>query len=249
MKYLYEFLEKINIDPGLRASIVTGMSYHLQVTNPATSNFRCLVPCGCAESQRQIGWISMMRGMLSDRWCIIQESVKVEHIAGDKCGAKVVNWCIEKSYKRWKTRNAAVHHTDENDRENQEDEEVTAQIERMYRLADEIGADDREFLGMPIEQRHQQHRNTKRQWIAITTPTLVKCANDFRTRLAKGYKDKRTMFVRTNKHTNQHENNDNEQQNKNDNHQDTQNQNKQKENTRNQEEDTTTPGQLAVIGV
>lgn len=51
---LYEYLEKIKTDTSLRAAMVTGMSYHLQVTNPAINDPRCLVSCACAESQRQM---------------------------------------------------------------------------------------------------------------------------------------------------------------------------------------------------
>lgn len=186
----------------------------------------------------------MMCGMLSDRWCMIQESAEIEPLAGDKWGAKVVNWCIEKSQERWKTRNEAIHRRDENDRDNQEDEEMTIQIERLYRLADEIGADDREILGMPIHQSHQQHRNTKRQWIAITTPTLIKCANDFRMRLEKGYKDIRTMFERTNRNESK-DNRDNEQSSQDNNNQEQTKPREHEKNTSYQEENTNTPGQLA----
>jgi len=113
---------------------------------------------------------------------------------GMSWNVKLCTWIIREARALWTTRNQETHLPENGN--SKAEQEIYAQIHRLYDMHDEIGHQDRILLEEPIEEKLKRPLTVLRQWIRNTVPVINRCIYDYQNKLRTGQRDIRQYFQR-----------------------------------------------------
>jgi hypothetical protein len=95
---------------------------------------------------------------------------------GDHWSAKISRWWIMHSHEIWLERNNSIHGNDPT-RNKQHEEEILEQVRHLYERKEDLPANARILLDLPIEMRIQQPVEILHTWLQNTEPMVTACIN------------------------------------------------------------------------
>ena len=150
-----------------------------------------------SKAQYAISWYRFVRGYLSNQWAALQDMHLVKNKSsklGDSWSAKVGLWWIKKSYDIWLSRNNCIH-SNQPGLQNRQEAELFARVQQLYNMAEQLPADDREMLDLPIADRLLQPIETIKHWLDLTCVTVANSIQAYRVRLRQRHTPINDIFT------------------------------------------------------
>ena len=194
IKGLERLLEELETNQEIKKAMISGIESWLNGSNPTKTNSKTESD-ECYNSQCDVGWNLLVRGLVVTDWGLAQERHAAPIQAGtvsDTWTASLCKWLVREGRSIWMQRNE--ENFSEPEGKTRDEQEAIEQITRLYSMEGELSQHDKAILGLPMEERLQQPVKSLQKWISSTYSVVQYCAKSFKEKMRTGQKDIRSFF-------------------------------------------------------
>ena len=126
------------------------------------------------ESQNDIGWLNLFKGLWSKQWMSAHEDYcENNKIAHNKLWTiGVTSLCWTMWLKLWKIRSSYHHGVEQEEKIKRKREKVVYQLRNLYDKKSRILAMDQDIFRASIEEHLEESTTRIQNWIAINKPVI-----------------------------------------------------------------------------
>ncbi|KAI2500815.1 hypothetical protein MHU86_13672 [Fragilaria crotonensis] len=152
--------------------------------------------------QSHIGWDQLFMGRFCNEWCVHQQRYLANHHCatedlsrmGLTWQASIIQFCWQRWYTLWKTRNQEVHGHDERTRAEAIRRDVRYQLDNIYRHRSMYETQVQRLLHRDASDHDQQALSVTKNWLSVNRPIFQESYRRVKQRALRGMRSIRDYF-------------------------------------------------------
>ena len=144
--------------------------------------------------QTSLGWESIFCGLLSTEWEIIHQQRSIQTNTCTNLITKLITILLQAIVARWKARNQALHHNQDNTPETRQ--RLINQVRALYECRESVLPVDRLIFWQPLHNILQQSNGALQTFLKQHHPLVKRSIKEYHTQKLRQHRNIVSYFIR-----------------------------------------------------